>query len=418
MPKHTLRTMLLASTVAGTLALSACSTRSSDDGSSGESTGGVKTDFGVTDDTITLGVLSDFSVVYGPLAKTVYAGNQIWAKEVNDAGGICGRQVKLVAEDQKMDTQLASTQYAGMKENVLGLVQLLGSPVISSLLPQITADHMPTMATGWSAAYLGTPEIAVLGTTYAIDTLNGVQYLVDEGKIKEGDAIGHIYMAGDFGENAADGAEYAAKELGLKWVGKKVDPTAADVSAEMAALQAADVKAIIVSTGPKQTAMVATQAPSVGLDVPIVVNSPSYDPSLLKSPAGATILKNLVVATSVQPYTGDSDVQAQVNAAFAGVAEEGVNPTQHVLTGYALADTMGQAIEAACDDGDLTRESVVKQLRELSDVETGALPALDLTDDAVPSSTQTLILKAVDNPGGLETAKDYFESPLVAGYQG
>lgn len=199
-------------------------------------------------------------------------------------------------------------------------------------------------------------------------------------------------------------------------MGKKVEPTAADISAEMAALKAADVTAILVSTGPKQTAMVASAAPGLGLDVPILVNAPSYDPSLLESPAGKTILNNLRVATSVQPYTGDNDAQKTVAESFPDVAEEGVYPTQHVLTGYAQANTLGQAIEAACEEGDLTRASVVEQLRALDDVETGALPPLDLTDPAVPSSDQTLILRAAKNDGGLETEAEYFSSPLAQSY--
>ncbi|MEX0427275.1 ABC transporter substrate-binding protein [Nocardioides sp. DS6] len=417
MRKHTLRAAAVSVAVLTAVSLAGCGTRSSDAGS-GSSSGDVKTDFGVTDDTITLGVMSDFSVVYGPLAKTVYAGDQIWADEVNAAGGICGRKIKFDVQDQKMDTQLANTEYAGMKNDVLGLVHLLGSPIISSLLPQIKADHMPTIAVGWSADYLGTPEIAVLGTTYDLDEINGVQHLVDEGKIHKGAAIGHIYMAGDFGENAAEGAKYAAGKLGLTYVGKKVDATATDISAEMSALKAAGVKAILVSTGPKQTAMVASQAPSLGLDVPILVNAPSYDPSLLQSPAAATVLKNLEVVTSMVPYAGDSEGQKKIQEGFAKVAEKGVNPTQHAGYGYAGATVLGEAIKAACEDGDLTRQSVVDHLRELDSVDTdGIYPALDFSDPATPSSTKSVILKAAKNEGGLKQVGDYFASPLQDGYK-
>lgn len=406
--------LVCAAAVAAVLstALTGCGTRSA---GSAQSSGGVKTDYGVTNSTITLGVLSDFSNVYGPLAKTVYAGNQIWANEVNKAGGICGRKIKLDVQDQKMDTQLANTEYAAMKNKVLGIVHLLGSPIISSLLPQITADHMPTMANGWSAGYLGTPELGVIGTTYDLDEINGVQYLLDQGLIKKGDAIGHIYMAGDFGENAASGAKFAAQKLGLNWVGKKVDPTATDISAEMAALKAANVKAILVSTGPKQTAMVAAQAPSLGLNGPLLVNAPSYDPSLLKSPAGPEILKNLYVVTSQAAYSGDSDAQKKVQAAFPSVAN-GAAPTQHAMGGYADGELMGAALKGACSAGDLTRQSVVDQLRKLTNFDSGVYPPQNMSDPSKPGSTQSLILKAADNPGGLSQAKDYFASALQSGY--
>ena len=415
MTKRAFRPIVATAAVAvlGVTTLAGCGTRGSD---SKSDSGDVKTDFGVTDKTITLGVLSDFSVVYGPLAKTVYAGNQIWADDVNKNGGICGRQIKFDVQDQKMDTQLANTQYSDMKGKVLGIVQLLGSPIISSLLPQLQADHMPTMAGGWSAAYLGTPELVVLGTTYDLDMINGLQYLSDEGKIAKGDAIGHIYQAGDFGENASAGAEYGAKQLGLKYVGKKVDPTVADISAEMAALKAANVKAILVSTGPKTTAMVASQAPALGLDGPLLVNGPAYDPALLKSPAGPEILKNLYVASSQAAYTGDSDAQKMIEAAYPKVAPD-VAPTFHATGGYAMGAVLGEALKNACAAGDLTRESVVKEVRKITDLDIGVYPPQNLSDPAKPSSTQSLILKATDNPGGLETVKDYFASPLQANYK-
>jgi len=415
MRKHTLRFTAISAALLTAVSLSGCSTRSSDD-AAGE--GDVKTDYGVTDDTITLGVLSDFSVVYGPLAKTVYSGNQIWADEVNAAGGICGRQIKLDVQDQKMDTQLANTQYAAMKNDVLGIVQLLGSPVISSLLSQITADHMPTMANGWSAGYLGTPEVAFIGTSYALDEINGLQYLVDEGLVKSGDSIGQIYMAGDFGENAAAGAEFAAGKLGLDYVGKKVDPTATDISAEMAALNAANVSAIVVSTGPKQTAMVASQAPSMGLDGPLLVNAPSYDPSLLDSPVADEVLDNLLVVTSQAAYAGDLPAQKKIVDAYPAVAD-GTPPTHHVMAGYENGRVLGEAMSAACDDGDLTRQSVVDHLREISDFDAdGLFPNQDFTDPSKPGSNQSLILKADKNDGGLTRVKDYFASPLQDEYQG
>lgn len=46
-------------------------------------------------------------------------------------------------------------------------------------------------------------------------------------------------------------------------------------------------------------------------------------------------------------------------------------------------------------------------------METGALLPVDLTDPAVPSSGQTLILKAAEKDGGLETEADHFRSSLT-----
>ena len=74
------------------------------------------------------------------------------------------------------------------------------------------------MAVSFSSSLLDSPYIVVTGATYDIEMINAVQWLLDEGRIAEGDTVGHIYLEGDYGENALAGAEYAADELGVEIV--------------------------------------------------------------------------------------------------------------------------------------------------------------------------------------------------------
>jgi hypothetical protein len=46
---------------------------------------------------------------------------------------------------------------------------------------------------------------------------------------------------------------------------------------------------------------------------------------------------------------------------------DGAAPTHHVIAGYEDGKLLGEAMEAACKDGDLTRASVVDHLRQISD---------------------------------------------------
>ena len=41
---------------------------------------------------------------------------------------------------------------------------------------------------------------------------NGFDYLFEEGLIKEGDKIGHIYFEGEYGENGLAGTKDVAEE--------------------------------------------------------------------------------------------------------------------------------------------------------------------------------------------------------------
>src|SRR5258708_38030635 len=80
--------------------LSACGR--SDSSSSAASSGAaqVKTDFGVDASTITLGTLTDASGQFAAFSKPIVVGNQMYFDSVNKAGGICGRQGKLIVKDR------------------------------------------------------------------------------------------------------------------------------------------------------------------------------------------------------------------------------------------------------------------------------------------------------------------------------
>ncbi|MDP9135851.1 MAG: ABC transporter substrate-binding protein, partial [Actinomycetota bacterium] len=77
------------------LVVAACG-KADDDSGGSTGAGGVKTGPGVTAKTITLGQLTDLSGVFAPLATAFTQAQELYWKERNAAGGVCGRQVKLV----------------------------------------------------------------------------------------------------------------------------------------------------------------------------------------------------------------------------------------------------------------------------------------------------------------------------------
>ena len=51
-----------------------------------------------------------------------------------------------------------------------------------------------------------------MGATYDVEMVNGFDYLLKKGKIKEGDKIGHIYFEGEYGANGLAGSKYFAEQ--------------------------------------------------------------------------------------------------------------------------------------------------------------------------------------------------------------
>ena len=138
-------TLLTSALAVAVLATSACSTKAEDDGDSGGSgvgPGDVKTDIGVTDDTITLGVQSDLSGVFKSIGLALTHGNEIWAEDVNADGGICDREIVLDIADNAYSVDKALPLYETQKGNVLGFLQLIGSPITAALKTKVEMDGM------------------------------------------------------------------------------------------------------------------------------------------------------------------------------------------------------------------------------------------------------------------------------------
>jgi len=409
--------------VATVLAVTACSTRADDSGDGGGGDGGsdadVATDFGVTEDTINLGILTDLTGPFASLSTGIVQGNQLVYDTINEEGGICGRQIELDIQNHGYDVQQAVQLYNQVAPNVLGITQLIGSPMTTALLEQITTDEMVTAPASWASTLLENPYILMGGTTYDLEMINGIQWMVDEGMIAEGDTVGHIYVEGEYGANGLLGAQYAAAELGLELVEVQVTSTATDLSGAISSLGSQGVTAIFLTTTPAQTASAVGTAAAGGLTVPFLGNNPVFAPALLDSPAAAALAANLYVEASTAPYSTDSpeaqDLRDRLVEKFPDASPNGGQ-----FYGYGVATIYASVIERACENGDLTRAGLQTALTETTNGDTGGIiAALDYSEEgASPSREIYLAQPNAESEGGLELVADLFTTDLAEGYVG
>jgi len=397
------------------LMLTACSKATSGD----QTAGGVKTGVGVTATTIKLGSLVDLTAVFAPLSKSVVQGTQLFWKQQNAAGGVCGRTVEVVVKDHGYDPQKAVSVYREISGDVLAMQTVLGSPVVSALRPSIDQDNMPVGVAGWPASVLNNQRLQLIGTTYDIEAISGLDFLMRTKGIKSGDKVGHVYFQGDFGENALKGSQYLAGQSGITIVGQKITPADTDLSAQVSAFRTAGVKAILVSAGPTQTASLASVAKATGLSVPIVANGPGFTPQLLGSPAGPALKENLNVVSSIAPPSLNTPAAMELQAAFSKEYANAVPTQVGSVFGYVQAKVTGEILRKACDNKDLTRAGVLTALHQISGLDTGGLIAgtQDYTKAGQPPSRAVYIstvdaavpggLKVVEGPAVAEPAKSY-----------
>jgi ABC-type branched-subunit amino acid transport system substrate-binding protein len=389
-------------------ALAACGSKGNDSSGGG---GSIKTGPGVSAKTIKLGALTDLSGVFAPLAKPLTQANQLFWKERNAQGGVCNRKVELVVKDHGYDPQKAVVQYRDVSSGVAGLQQLLGSPVTAALLPTLKSDSMLALLSAWPSSLLVNDNIIIVGTTYDVEMINGLDYLKSKGMIKQGDKIGHLYFEGEYGENGLKGSKHFAGQNGMTVVEQKIKATDEDMAGQVAAFKTAGVKAIAVTTSPTQLASVAGIAASQGLNVPIVGNNPTFDPALMKTPAAKALKANAYISSSIAPWTAAKPKVKDVGTAFQQAYPK-ADPKAAVQFGYAQAQVMYEILNKACANKDLSRAGLVKAAHQISNVDTGGLIAqpLDYTKKGQPAERAVYIARPAEVTGGLTPLPQTFDS--------
>ncbi|WP_370967007.1 ABC transporter substrate-binding protein [Amycolatopsis sp. cg9] len=405
----------LAAALAAVLVLSACSTKAGDSGSSGSDSSGVKTGKGVTATEVTLGVMTDKSGVFKNLGLGVTQGNELWAKDFNAAGGVCGRQVKLEEVDHGYKADTAKTLYPQIEPKVLGFVQLLGSPVVAALKQNLATDKTVAAPASWSSELLDNPYVMIVGTTYDLEIIDGLSYLQEQGLIKDGDAIGHVYIDGEYGKNGLRGSQFYAKKHSLTVKEVKITSTDSDLTNVVTGLKGAGVKAIVLTTTPAQTGSAVATNKALGLNVPVLGNNPTFDPALLKSPAAGALDKLTIVASSV-PFSADLPKAKDVAAKFKAAYKE--TPNGGVPYGYAVGEVWGAVLKKACDNKDLTRDGIAAALKQTTSASTDNLvAALDFSKPGTPATRQVYAATPdASAEGGVKYVKPLFEAPEAKEY--
>ncbi len=394
------------------VATAGCSTKAPESSGGGGGGGGsgadVQTDVGIEGTTITLGVLTDLTGVFAALGQDITNANTLFWQD----NKVCDTyDVKLDVQDTGYVPQTGVQLYSSMEPNILAMQQTIGSPINTALAPEYESDQIVNFPSAWARTLTEIPGTGVVGATYDVELSNGYSYLFDQGLLKEGDTVGHIYFEGEYGENGLAGSQAVADQRGLTIIPAQIKSTDQDMTAQITQFAAAGVDAIALTVAPTQTASAAGVAAAQGLNVPIIGSNPVFAPGLLQGPAAQALKDNLYVASPVSAFDAQPELLEQYQQAYPNV-----QPSLGVLVGYGMSAIMKQVLDAACENGDLTRAGVVAAFSELQNVDTGGLVVpIDGFETGRSPSTQSFILRPADVPGGATVVQDAFEGEFAEG---
>jgi branched-chain amino acid transport system substrate-binding protein len=320
---------------------------------------------GVTKTEIVIGMHTDLS---GPAATYgVSSSNAVRMRfdDVNEAGGIFGRKIRLIVEDTQY--QVPRAVQAGAKlfhrDRVFAIVGGLGTPMNNALFKDQFDAGVLNLFPLSAARSMYEPfhKLKFYGAASYVDQVRaGINYFVTK---KGKKALCAMYQDTDFGKEVLDGVQMQAEKMKVKIVETTTHkPTDQDFSAQIAKLKAAGCDLVVMGTIVRDSIVPYATARKIGWnDVDFLGSAASYDLFVAAAQGGVT--EGLyAMGLTAMPYRDTLSPEAQ--KWFDRYKDRfKVDPNIGAIYGHVAADLTVTGLEKTGPE--LTTDNFVKALESV-----------------------------------------------------
>jgi branched-chain amino acid transport system substrate-binding protein len=318
---------------------------------------------GVTNTEITLGMHTDLSGVAATYGVSSANGVKMRFDEINAAGGINGRKINLIIEDQAYQVPKAVQACNKLinRDNVFAFVAALGTPMNNACFKDQLAAGVPNLFPLSAARSMFEPydRLKFYGAATYVDQIrSAVNYFVNK---KSKKAICVMYQDTDFGREILVGAEMQTKQLGINIAATSAHkPTDQDFTASLTNLRTAGCDLVVMGTIVRDTIIPYVAARKMGwTEVDFVGSAALYD-GVVGAAQGMDGLYGM--GLTEMPYA-DSSVESVRKFVAAYKAKYNVDPNIGAVYGYDAADLTATGLKNAGPD--LTLDSFINGMESI-----------------------------------------------------
>ncbi len=240
---------------------------------------------------IKVGVIQPLTGAFAASGTYVSNGARIAADEINAGGGVLGRKIELVVEDNKSNpTEAASVaEKLIVRDKVPVLMGAWGSSLTLAVMPKLMEYQVPMLVETSSSdkiTTIGNPFVFRISPPSSVEA-TGFAKLIDQLKIGKAD---FLVVNNDWGLGTADQFTRMFKAHNIR-IGlvENMAQNAQDMSAQLAKIKASDADTLIVTTAVEQLTLVFKQAAALGLKRRIITTGGSQVPDQLIEQAGGAV---------------------------------------------------------------------------------------------------------------------------------
>jgi len=321
-----------------------------------------QSDPGVTPTTIKIGVFGPLSGPNMAYGFDVIKAAQMWYDKTNQEGGVNGRKIELVIEDDRCtpDGVIAAVKKLVEQDQVF---MLNGGSCSAAVLPAkeyVVRNQIPWLTLNASAdGALYPPTGYIFGSTSISMHAAGGSVIDFSAKNFGAKKIAFINHDDAYGSWNHEAAAYVADDEKVELTAQSIQPSVTDVTAPLLKVLAGKPDALVIMTYARPAALIVKRAYELGFDKPIILTqtgSANLD-QLVENVGTKDAFKNFYVQDVMADVIGGPKIKwvyDMYKTYYPDLAAQPDHPGAYMPYGVVTAQAVVNALKLAGPD--LTRE--------------------------------------------------------------
>ncbi len=320
---------------------------------------------GITDNQVTIGAFQDQSGAAAVVGINMRKGMEAYFNWVNAQGGVNGRKIKFIVEDDGFQAAraIAATKKLVEQDKVFALVGTLGTPGVAATIDYIMEKQIPSIYQGSGISALAFPPkkyIFPVQPNFISEGRIVATYVVENLKMKR------VALACEQTDIGTEGLRGVREQLAVY----KMEPVevvnfgAADVdfSSQILKLMKAKPDAVIIYSTLKPAAGFLKQAKVMGLEAQFLTTYVNADPIQMPALAGDACVG--LIAPGWVPVLGNDDDSKKYLEIYQATYPKEM-PSAFAAAGFIAGEVFCEGLRRAGKNP--TREGLIAAMESMRD---------------------------------------------------
>lgn len=321
-----------------------------------------------TGEPIKIGAVVSLTGTYAGLGEPEKNTIEMEVKRINEAGGVNGRPIEVIIEDDATDDAQANAAASKLvdQEGVVAIIGATGTGGTMAMRDVIKRAGIPQVSMAGGTVITNPVESLVFATPWS-NTI--VAPLELEAMKKDGiTKVGIISDSGGFGKDGLAVFSAEAKKAGVAIVADEIfNAGDADMTAQLTKIKGTDAQAIVVWAAGKEAATIAKNAKDLGIELPIWGSHGNARKEFIEGAGEAAEGFKFAAGKILAPETyGTDSEEYKLATDFVSRYEEQFGAAPSTFAGHAY-DALYLIVEAAKRiDGDITPAALRDEIEKTS----------------------------------------------------